>query len=94
MTKYGYMNGSTGLADMALYANSITNNMMGPVMLYVYAACVFFIIGANSRAMITAGFSGFIIALILSTVGLTGTNELLVMSAVGLVGLFWRWVSG
>jgi len=88
---WNYPTNITGLGSILVYANGITNGYMGTTLAVVYFAVVFFIIGANDRALITAAFTSTVISMMLNIMGVVDSSLIMIFTALTLVGMAWNW---
>jgi len=88
---WNYPTNITGLGAVMVYANSITNGYMGTTLAVVYFAVVFFIIGADDRALIVAAFTSTFIAMMLNIMGIVDSSLIMIFIALTLIGMAWNW---
>jgi len=88
---YTYPTNITGMGEILVYANSITNGYYGSMTLAVFAAVMFFIIGADDRALIVAGFGGLMMSMFLNIMGVVDSMQIMIYLGVTLIGMLWNW---
>ena len=88
---YPYPVNMTGLGEVLVYANTITDGYYGTMLCAVFAAVTFFIIGADDRALITAAFGGLLMSLFLSIMGVIDSVQIMIYLGLVLAGMMWNW---
>ena len=88
-----YMTNSTGIGSMLVYANSITHDWYGTVLTAIFAATLFFMMGANDRALMLAGFGGMLMSMFMNILGIISSFYIMIYVGIFLVGLVWNWTS-
>ena len=92
MVLYPYPTNITGFGEILVYANTITNGIMGTVILLPFSVVMFVLMGTGSRGLIAAGFSGTILAVMLNVMGVVDTSIIMIYILATLLGLGWNWV--
>jgi len=88
---FAYPTNITGFGAILVYTNTITNGYMGTVLTVVYFAVLFFLIGADDRALITAGFTSVLIAMMMNIMGVVDSSLIMIFIALTLIGMAWNW---
>jgi hypothetical protein len=90
-----YPTNISGIGDLALYTNSVTNNMYGNMFLIAFCLVVFITIKAQyttDRAFITTTFLGAVVSVMLGTIGFVSSMWPLTLVALTLVGLIYQFI--
>lgn len=88
---FPYPTNITGLGEIMVYSNSITNGYFGTTMTAVFFAVMFFLIGADDKALVTAGFTTLLISLMMNVMGVVDSSMIMIYLALTLVGMVWNW---
>jgi len=90
---FPYPTNMSGLGSIMVYSNTITNGMFGTVMMGAFCAVMFMTMGANDRALMTAGFTSLIMSLFMSVMGIVDSYVIMVFLALTIAGMIWNWTS-
>jgi|TARA_Y100000310_G_scaffold311809_2_gene358467 predicted phage tail protein len=88
---FSYPTNITGMGQVMVYANSITGGYFGTTMTAVFFGVMFFLIGADDKALITAGFTTLLISLMMNIMGIVDSSMIMIYLALTLVGMVWNW---
>jgi len=88
---FTYPTNITGIGGILVYANTVTDGFFGPVMIGSFAAVMFLIMGADDKALMTAGFTSLIMSMFMSVMGVVDSFVIMVFLALTLAGMVWNW---
>ena len=90
---WAYPTNITGLGELLVYANSVTAGYYGSTMTAVFTAVLFLIMGADDKALMTAGFSGMLISIFMNIMGIVNSWIIMIYVSLMIAGMLWNWTS-